>query len=118
LDLLDTSASNGIVTVTDFVPNNTDPKTQQFVEKFRKKYNTDPELYAASYYDAVYVLADAIKRAKSTEREAIRKALFETKGLKGVMSTLAANDKGELVHEAVVAKIQNKSPQLVKIVKE
>jgi branched-chain amino acid transport system substrate-binding protein len=118
LDLIDTSVSNGLITVTDFVANNSDPRVQQFTQKFRKKYNVDPELYAASYYDAIYVLADAIKRANSTDREAIRKALSETKGLQGVMSTLAANAKGELVHEAVVARIQDKNPQLVKIVKE
>jgi branched-chain amino acid transport system substrate-binding protein len=118
LDLLDTTVSNGIITVTDFVANTPEPKVQQFTQKFRQKYNVDPELYAASYYDAVYILADAIKRANSTEREAIRKALSETKGFQGVMSTLAANAKGELVHEAVVAKIQDKSPQLIKIVRD
>jgi len=118
LDLIDTSVSNGIITMTDFVANNADPRVQEFVQKFRKRYNTDPELYAASYYDAVYVLADAIKRANSTDREAVRKALLETKGLRGVMSTLLANAQGELVHEAVVARIQNKTPQLIKIVKD
>jgi hypothetical protein len=38
--------------------------------------------------------------------------------LQGVMSTLAANAKGELVHEAVVVTIKNKVPQLIKIVRE
>jgi branched-chain amino acid transport system substrate-binding protein len=118
LDLIDTNISNGIITVTDFVPNNPNPKVKAFVKKFKTKYNVTPELYAASYYDALYVLADAIKRAKSTDREAIRKALMATKNFKGVMSTLTANRKGELVHEAVVAKIKNKVPQLVKSVTE
>ena len=82
--------------------------------------------YLTSYRDSVglfsksvkNVLADAIKRAKSTDREAIRKALLATKNFKGVMSTITANSKGELVHEAVIAKIENKVPKLIKTVRE
>jgi branched-chain amino acid transport system substrate-binding protein len=118
LGLVDPAAIEGHFSVTDFAADNPEPRVQEFVKRIKAKYNVIPEIYVASYYDAVYALADAIKRANSTDREAIRKALSETKGLQGVMSTLAANAKGELVHEAVVVTIKNKVPQLIKVVRE
>jgi len=118
LGLVDAPAIEGHYSVTDFAADNPEPRIQDFVKRVKSKYDIVPEIYVAAYYDGVYALADAIKRANSTDREAVRKALSETKGLQGVMSTLSANDKNELVHEAVIVNIKNKVPQLVKIVKE
>lgn len=118
LDLMDSSTSDGIYTVTDFIPTNSDSKTQDFVKAFKEKYNIEPELYAAAYYDATYILADAIKRANSTDPDKIREALLQTKDLKGVIGTATCNEKGEMIHEAIVAQIKNNSAQMLSIVKE
>jgi branched-chain amino acid transport system substrate-binding protein len=118
LSLMDNNSANGIISATDFFVNSSEPRVKAFVKKFKAKYNVMPEMYAACYYDVIYVLADAIKRAKSTDREAIREALMATKNFKGVMSTLTTNSKGELVHEAVIVKNKNKVPELIKTVKE
>ena len=45
---------------------------------FKKKYGTDMSENAARSFTAPFVLADAINRAKSTESEAVIKALQET----------------------------------------
>lgn len=116
--LVDAATIEGAYTVTDFIDSNPDPKVQAYVKNFKAKYNADAEIYAACYYDAVFALADAIKRANSTDREAIRKALTETKGLKGVMSTMSSNDKGELVHEVIIAQIKNKVAIMLETIKE
>jgi branched-chain amino acid transport system substrate-binding protein len=118
LGLVDAAAIEGHFSVTDFAADNPAPRVQDFTKRVKAKYNIVPEIYVASYYDATFALADAIKRANSAEREAIRKALSATTGLQGVMSTLSANDKNELVHEAVIVRIKNKVPQLVKTVRE
>jgi branched-chain amino acid transport system substrate-binding protein len=47
-------------------------------ELFKKKYGTDMSENAARSFTAPFVLADAINRAKTTESEAVVKALLET----------------------------------------
>lgn len=74
------------------------PTIQKFLEAYRAKYGTDrwygndpenPIISMASTvgsgYDCVNLLLDAIKRAGSTERGAIIRALEQTKNFPGVM---------------------------------
>ena len=63
--------------------NPNDPKTKAFYEKFHAKYGIWPHEHEVEGYSAIYILADALKRAKLTgnldaDREAIRKALLAT----------------------------------------
>jgi branched-chain amino acid transport system substrate-binding protein len=62
---------------------------KKFIEAYNKEYKTDPEnAFAALGYDAVYLLADAIKRAGSTDAAAIQKALNETKDFKAITGSI------------------------------
>lgn len=59
---------------------------EDFVEAYKKEYEDSmPELYAAAFYGATKLLADAIERAGSTDSEAICKALKETKDFPGII---------------------------------
>ncbi|MFZ5572427.1 MAG: ABC transporter substrate-binding protein [Thermodesulfobacteriota bacterium] len=60
---------------------------------------------AALSYDAVYLLADAIRRAGSTSRPAIRESLAATCGFEGVTGTLCFNRKRDPVKSMVIMKI-------------
>jgi branched-chain amino acid transport system substrate-binding protein len=87
-------ALNGCYYSTHFSPENQDPVVQTFVKKFRAKWdNLTPDAFAALGYDAAYVLADAIKRAGSTEGPKLRDALAATKNFAGVtgLTTIDAN---------------------------
>ena len=44
-----------------FDPSNSDPKSKNFVENYKKKYNEEPTADAAYFYDDIYVLADVFK---------------------------------------------------------
>jgi len=56
-----------------------------FFAAYKAKYQHDPEnAFAALGYDAIYLLADAITRAGSTDPVAIQKALEETKNFSGI----------------------------------
>ncbi|MCX6050556.1 MAG: ABC transporter substrate-binding protein [Chloroflexi bacterium] len=62
----------------------TDP-IKKFIAAYKKEYSHDPEnAFAALGYDTMYLLADAIKRAGSTDAEAITKAIKETKDFPGI----------------------------------
>jgi len=54
------------------------PLTQKAFANYKKAYGADMGSSTVFAYQPVYVLADAIERAKSTDREAIREALVKT----------------------------------------
>ena len=64
------------------------PEVQKFVAAYRKAYRADPDSIAALSYDAAGLIADAIRRAGSTESKRLRDALASTKGFAGVTGTL------------------------------
>ncbi|MFO0822733.1 MAG: branched-chain amino acid ABC transporter substrate-binding protein [Gemmataceae bacterium] len=51
----------------------------EFVKRYKEKFKTDPEAYAVYGYEAAKVVLEAIKKVGSKDREAIRKAVLETK---------------------------------------
>jgi len=54
------------------------PGAMEFDQKYRKKYDIAPPYHAAQAYAAAYICLDAIKRAKSLTRDAVRDALETT----------------------------------------
>ena len=83
---------------TDFTTSNPSEIVQNFVENFKAAYGEEPELYATTYYGSIYIVADAIERAGSTDPAAIRDALAATEGLEGPLATYTADDIREMGH--------------------
>src|SRR5689334_24141886 len=54
------------------------PKTVPFAENFKKKYGNVPSYCGFTAYDEVYYIADAIKRAGSTDPDKLVSALEQT----------------------------------------
>lgn len=108
LDLIDGSMIANGYTVTDYMTASTNQVNLDFVKNLKEKKKITPDFYAATYYDAIYTLADAIKRAGSTDREAIRTALTKTKDLQGAMAKYYANANNELCHETLILKADDK----------
>jgi branched-chain amino acid transport system substrate-binding protein len=58
------------------------PKNKAFVEAYRKKYNSDPDNFAAQAYTSVYIVADSVKRAGGVaDLKKLRDAIAATKDL-------------------------------------
>lgn len=80
-----------------------DKKVQDFVKAFQDKYDgKSPDAFNALGYDSLYFLADAIKRAGSSEPAKIQKALEETDGLSLVSGTLKLDENHDPVKSAVI----------------
>ena len=63
--------------------NPNDPRTKAFYEKFHSKFGIWPHEHEVEGYAAIYIIADALRRAKLTgnldaDRDEIRKALIAT----------------------------------------
>jgi branched-chain amino acid transport system substrate-binding protein len=73
----------------------------EFLVKFRTAYKSDP-VWAAHYaYDAVYVLADAMRRADSVEPAALRAKLTTIDAIAPVTNTMRFNADGEQRYGAI-----------------
>jgi len=65
-------------------------KVKKFVEAYKAEYGREPEnAFAALGYDTMYLIADAIERAGSTDPTAIRDALAQTSGFDAVTGTIS-----------------------------
>ena len=92
--LIGGAALNGCYYSTHFSPENTSPEVRKFVADFKARWGGEtPDAFAALGYDAVGVLADAIRRAGTTDGPALRDALAGTRDFRGAtgLTTIDAN---------------------------
>jgi branched-chain amino acid transport system substrate-binding protein len=82
------------------------PAVRRFVAAYQQKYGADPDSIAALSYDAVKLLADAIRRAGSTEGKRVRDALADTKDFAGVSGTIRMDADRNPIKPAVVLKVE------------
>jgi branched-chain amino acid transport system substrate-binding protein len=80
---------------------------RKFSVAFEKKYNKDVDAFGALGADAYFILIEAIKRAKSTERFKVRTALADTKNFKGVTGPIKINEDGNTVKRLVINRVKN-----------
>ena len=74
---------------------------KEFVRKFRAAYKSDP-VWAAHYaYDAVYVLADTIRRTESVDPAVVRARLMVIDAIAPVTTTMRFNAEGEQRYGAI-----------------
>ncbi len=71
-------AAEYVVTISLWSPDVKYPGAKDFVEKYRKKYQSEPTYHAAQGHAMVYVAIDALERAASLSKEDLIKALKET----------------------------------------
>jgi branched-chain amino acid transport system substrate-binding protein len=79
------------------------PKSISLQQRYEKKYGKQiPHMNAPLNYDAVMLLADAVRRAGSLDRPAIRDALAETRGFEGATGTITLDEHGDPLNKPVV----------------
>src|SRR5580658_7739497 len=84
-------AGNGVFTETNFFPGDSRPEVQTFVQKFRAKYNEEPDDFNAVAYDTIILLA-AVMDEYGVDRTAIRDGLAEIKDVPSVIYGKATFD--------------------------
>lgn len=77
-------------------------KTKEFIEKYQAKNNGAlPDMFAAQGYDAVMLVADAMKAAQSNEPAKYKEKLAQTKDWKGVTGTITFDNNREPIKSPV-----------------
>lgn len=90
-----------------FSNEDTNPRIQEWVKKFKEKNGKVPDAMAALGYDSAMILADAIKRAGTTEGKALRDAIAKTKDFDGITGKISLDDKRNASKSAVVLTIKD-----------
>jgi branched-chain amino acid transport system substrate-binding protein len=103
------AALNGSYMVNHYSIDDPSPAVQKFVAAYKAKYSgTAPDAIAALAYDAMNVLADAIKRAGTTDPAKLRDALASTQNFAGVTGSININAQRDAVKPAVVFELRDK----------
>lgn len=77
-------------------------KTKEFIEKYQAKNNNNlPDMFAAQGYDAVMLVADAMKAANSSDPSVYKEKLAQTKDWQGVTGTITLDAKREPIKSPV-----------------
>ena len=98
---------------------NPDAKVQNFVKAYTEEYGRAPEnAFAALGYDTMNLIADAIKRAGSTDPKAIRDALAATKDFDAVTGQITYKEGQRKPDKSVtIIKVQDGKYSFVKEIK-
>ncbi|QTA90109.1 Amino acid ABC transporter, substrate binding protein [Desulfonema magnum] len=93
---------------------------RDITREYLRKYAGNPNSVfgdAALAYDATHLLADAIRRSGSFEREKIRCALAKTRNFKGVTGDITMDENGDAIKDVVIMQITNGEARYLKIFK-
>ena len=89
-------AAYGVMTFASYSPKESRAAVKEFLALYKQKTGRDnPPIYVSLGYDAVGLLAQAVARAGSTNREAIREALGSTKDFEGVNGKFTYDGSGD-----------------------
>ncbi|HET8799209.1 MAG TPA: ABC transporter substrate-binding protein [Thermoanaerobaculia bacterium] len=93
------------------------PAVRSFVQKYEERYGAKPDSLAALAYDSARVLAEAIKRAGTTDSVKLRDAIAATKDFAGVTGIITLGpDRNPIGKRLVVLEIQNNTTVLKAVV--
>ena len=103
------SAYDSTIFLTSLTP------SSEFENEYKEKYGMDIEIGADSAYDAVMMLAQAMKETNSTDTTTIANYMNSIKEYHGVSGSLISDGKGGFTKEYVAKLIVNGIPTAVEI---
>ncbi|TMA35063.1 MAG: ABC transporter substrate-binding protein, partial [Deltaproteobacteria bacterium] len=99
-------AVEGYYFSTHYAADSDSPKVQDFVKRYKEKYNQTPDAMAALGYDTAGILADALNRAGDTNGPKLRDAIASTRDYDGVTGKITIDPSRNARKDAVVLKIE------------
>jgi branched-chain amino acid transport system substrate-binding protein len=92
-----------------FSVNTPNEKVKTFVANYKKLFNLEPDSFAALGYDSLYILADSLKRAGTSESLKLRDAVAQTRDFAGVTGKLSLNAYRDARKEIIMVKISKQN---------
>jgi branched-chain amino acid transport system substrate-binding protein len=85
----------------------TRPVVQKFVAEYEKRHGRKPEATAALGYDALYLWANAAKRAGSVDKKLVRDQIATASNYEGVAGTITMGPDRNPIKPVAMIKIEN-----------
>jgi branched-chain amino acid transport system substrate-binding protein len=99
-------AMNGHYFSNHYSQEDTSPRVQDFIGRYKAAYSESPDAMAALGYDATLILVEAMERASDLTPSKIRDEISKTSGFKGVTGLITLNSQRNAVKSAVVLKVE------------
>jgi branched-chain amino acid transport system substrate-binding protein len=96
------TAAEGTIVGSVFHPDEPRAEVRQFTATFAKRYNVPPDVGSAVGYDAVHLLAHAMRQARSTVPDEVAAALHKVQDWAGVTGTFTFDNDGDVVGKHLV----------------
>lgn len=109
-DLFDIAgnAAEGVIYTAPGIDNQTsNPKYKEFEKKYIEKYGTGSDIFAATAYDALFILKLAIEKG-GYNSEGIKNELYQIKNFIGITGLTSFDNNGDVVKPVVVKEIKNR----------
>lgn len=108
IEIAGQDALKNLYFTTLYVDDDPDPKAQAFAKKYRDEFKSEPNSNACFSYEAMIVLAEAIKVAKGTSPEALRTAIENIKNIQVPSGSFTMDPKthNPLNKPVIVAKVK------------
>jgi branched-chain amino acid transport system substrate-binding protein len=90
--------------------------SREFVNKYKGKYPDDEIVNFGIMHDAIFLLADAVNRARSLDRAQIRDALAHTKNFIGVTGNITMDKNRDPRKPVAIFKFENGSSIYIKTI--
>jgi branched-chain amino acid transport system substrate-binding protein len=106
-DLIDWAgaAAEGVIVPAPFVASEPIPAVQEFVGRYRRRYHETPDHYAAQGYDAMKIVAFAIRRGRSPQ--AVRAVLQGLRRFPGATGEITFDRWGAPDRPVAIARVRN-----------
>jgi branched-chain amino acid transport system substrate-binding protein len=101
-------AGEGIIyTAASYNPDNQDSNVKHFEDLYEAKYKRRADLFAATAYDAIHILADAVQSNDYTS-DKIKTALYNVKNYPGASGLTTFDRNGDVIKPIAIKKIKGK----------
>lgn len=99
-------AAEGVLVGAAWNVTSTSPLNKKFVESYTARYGNPPDQFAAQAYTGVHIVHEAIRKAGSTDRKAIRDALRGIKELETALGRFSFTEGRDADHAPVVQEVK------------
>ena len=100
-------ATNNCYFASHFSSEQDSDKAKTFSDAYNAKFRIAPLAFAALAYDSVWLVADALKRAGSTDSTALRDAIAATRDFPGVTGTISFDQGRDPKKPVIVIRVQD-----------
>ena len=100
-------AAEGVITFSGWSNTASTPGNHDFIRNYLTAYDVEASIWAAHAYATVYILAEAIANAQSTDSKAIRDAMADIKDLDSILGKFSFDDVGDAVYEPLTLVVAN-----------